>query len=142
MSALTVEANKKARLAFATGDLAKDELARKTQRDLRSLYIRFKSGISNAPKTDQDIFALDKSIKDVRIPRQGKAKEKKEVKYCFVEFENEKTCEAMKEKLAANPDFVVDFVGVKSKGKEKKFFLNLQMYKIVKKMFHCRKSGK
>jgi len=115
----TIKANKQVRLALATGEITKDELNRKTDRDLRTLYIRFKSS-ETSPKTSQDIFALDKGIKDVRVPRQGKANEKHNIKYCFVEFNDESTCESTKDKLAANPDFAVDFVGDKSKNRQEK----------------------
>merc|ERR1711860_369608 len=106
------EASKKARMAIATGELNQDELKRKTERDLRSLYVRFKNS-TTAPATEGDIYKLDKLIKDVRIPRQAK----KTLNYCFMEFSDEKVCEMMKNKLAANPDLMVDFVGVKSKSR-------------------------
>merc|ERR1711860_320311 len=106
------EASKKARMAIATGELNQDELKRKTERDLRTLYVRFKNS-TTAPATERDIYKLDKLIKDVRIPRQAK----KTLNYCFMEFSDEKVCEAMKNKLAANPDLMVDFVGVKSKSR-------------------------
>ena len=106
------EASKKARMAIATGELNQDELKRKTERDLRTLYVRFKNS-TTAPATERDIYKLDKLIKDVRIPRQAK----KTLNYCFMEFSDEKVCETMKNKLAANPDLMVDFVGVKSKSR-------------------------
>jgi len=106
------ELNKRARLTMVTGELNKDELKRKTDRDLRTLYIRFKG---NPPKSDQDVYKLDKNIRLVRIPRQGQAKKKQEIKYCYAEFSDEAACEAAKDKLASNPDHYVDFVGVKSK---------------------------
>ena len=65
---MTLEANKKARLALATGELSKNEIERKIQRDLRTLYLRFKSNES-APKSEKEIFSMEKSIQDVRIPR-------------------------------------------------------------------------
>ena len=71
VSTATKEANKKARLALATGDLSLDELKRKQERDLRTLYIRFRTAES-APKSEQDVQKLHKSIADVRIPRQGR----------------------------------------------------------------------
>ena len=61
MSDLTIKANKQVRLALATGEISKDELNRRTDRDLRTLYIRFKSS-DTAPKTSQEIFALDKGF--------------------------------------------------------------------------------
>ena len=54
----------------------------------------------------------------MRIPRQGKATGKHNIKYCFVEFSDESTCDSVKDKLAANPDFVVDYVGEKSKNRQ------------------------
>ena len=107
-------ASKKARMAIATGELSQDELKRKSERDLRTLYVRFKNA-STAPETEKDIYKLDKLIKDVRIPRQAKKPTK--IRYCFMEFTDEKICDTMKDKLAANPDLMVDFVGVKSKSK-------------------------
>ena len=112
VSKATKEASKKARIAIATGELNQDELKRKTERDLRTLYVRFKNS-ATAPSTERDIYKLDKLIKDVRIPRQAK----KTLNYCFMEFSDEKVCESMKDKLAANPDLMVDFVGVKSKSR-------------------------
>merc|ERR1711884_249970 len=112
VSKATKEASKKARMAIATGELNQDELKRKTERDLRTLYVRFKNS-ATAPSTERDIYKLDKLIKDVRIPRQAK----KTLNYCFMEFSDEKVCESMKDKLAANPDLMVDFVGVKSKSR-------------------------
>merc|ERR1712080_491435 len=91
ISAVTIEGNKKARLAIATGELKRDEEKRKSERDLRSLYLRFKSS-ETAPKNGQDVYALDKSIKDVRIPRQAQKSKEAIVKYCFVEFSDEATC--------------------------------------------------
>ena len=100
---------------MATGELDKNEIKRKTERDSRTLYVRFKS---SGPNDEAEIYKLDTNIKLVRCPRQGKkSKEnKKEIKYCFVEFSDEAACEAAKDKLASNPDHFVDFVGVKSKG--------------------------
>ena len=112
VSKATKEASKKARMAIATGELNQDELKRKTERDLRTLYVRFKNS-ATAHSTERDIYKLDKLIKDVRIPRQAK----KTLNYCFMEFSDEKVCESMKDKLAANPDLMVDFVGVKSKSR-------------------------
>merc|ERR1712029_79956 len=112
VSKATKEASKKARMAIATGELNQDELKRKTERDLRTLYVRFKNS-ATAPSTERDIYKLDKLIKYVRIPRQAK----KTLNYCFMEFSDEKVCESMKDKLAANPDLMVDFVGVKSKSR-------------------------
>ena len=102
-------------MAMVTGELDKDEQERKTERDLRTLYIRFKEA---GPTDEEEIMKLDKTIKLVRIPRQGKAKEKKDVRYCFVEFSDEAECEAAKDILASNPNHYVDFVGVKSKAKQ------------------------
>jgi len=116
IAAATKQANKVARMAMVTGELSKEEIQRKTERDLRTLYIRFKSS-DTAPTSEKEIKALESSIKDVRVPRQGKLKEGKRIRYAFVEFSSEKVCESMKDKLAANPDFFVDFVGVKSNSK-------------------------
>ena len=99
-------------MAIATGELNQDELKRKTERDLRSLYVRFKNS-TTAPTTEREIYQLDKLIKDVRIPRQAK----NGLKYCFMEFSDEQVCQTMKTKLAANPDLLVDYVGVKSKSR-------------------------
>lgn len=71
VSSATKEANKKARLALATGELSQDELKRKQERDLRTLYIRFRTAES-APKTEAELRKLHKSVADVRIPRQGR----------------------------------------------------------------------
>ena len=110
------ELNKQARMAISTGELDKDELKRKSERDLRTLYVRF--GNNAGPKNISEIYKLDKTIKIARVPRQGKAKAEKCIKYCFVEFSDEAACELSKDKLASNPNHYVDFVGVKSKGQK------------------------
>ena len=66
------ELNKQARMAMSTGELDKDELKRKSERDLRTLYVRFSNNAG--PKNISDIYKLDKTIKIARVPRQGKAK--------------------------------------------------------------------
>ena len=101
---------------MSTGELDKDELKRKSERDLRTLYVRFSNNAG--PKNISDIYKLDKTIKIARVPRQGKAKAEKCIKYCFVEFSDEAACESAKDKLASNPNHYVDFVGVKSKGQK------------------------
>ena len=103
-------------MAISTGELDKDELKRKSERDLRTLYVRF--GNNAGPKNISEIYKLDKTIKIARVPRQGKAKAEKCIKYCFVEFSDEAACELSKDKLASNPNHYVDFVGVKSKGQK------------------------
>ena len=110
------ELNKQARMAMSTGELDKDELKRKSERDLRTLYVRFSNNAG--PKNISDIYKLDKTIKIARVPRQGKAKAENGIKYCFVEFSDEAACESAKDKLASNPNHYVDFVGVKSKGQK------------------------
>ena len=103
-------------MAISTGELDKDELKRKSERDLRTLYVRF--GNNAGPKNISEIYKLDKTIKIARVPRQGKAKAEKCIKYCFVEFSDEAACELAKDKLASNPNHYVDFVGVKSKSQK------------------------
>lgn len=104
------EANKKARMAIATGELASDEMNRRVERDQRTLYIRFKE---ERPADQDAIRSFHPDIQFVRIPRQAK----KSLKYCFVEFGSEEKCVQAKEILDQNPDKYVDFVGGKSKMK-------------------------
>ena len=48
------ELNKQARMAISTGELDKDELKRKSERDLRTLYVRF--GNNAGPKNISEIY--------------------------------------------------------------------------------------
>merc|ERR1712106_1155981 len=95
------KADQVVRMAIASGDVMKDEVARKTEQDARTLYIRF-SGTQ--PKTADEIKELHSDIKFVRTPRVGNGKAKGSINYAFLEFGNE---------------VYVDFVGSNSKAKKK-----------------------
>lgn len=103
-------ANKNARKALATGELASAEIELKKQKDLRTLYIKFKDG--HQPSTEKEIRSICPSVQYVRIPR----KDKNKINYCFVEYDSEAECDNMKEELSNSPDrFFVDYVGEKSR---------------------------
>jgi len=108
-----------ARNAIATGEAMKDELARKTALDARTLYIRFSDPAH--PKTADEVKELHSDIKFVRTPRvSGKGKDG--IGYAFVEFGNPEECKAAKNKLSTTQfkgkELYVDFVGENSKGKK------------------------
>merc|ERR550532_262753 len=58
------DADKAARMAIGSGDLAKDEVQRKKDQDSRTLYIRF--GDKESLPTSDEIKALHSDIKFVR----------------------------------------------------------------------------
>ena len=96
-----------------------DELNRLTQRDARSLYIRFAQ--NNLPSSPEEIKKLHSDIKFVRAPRLD-PKGKRGINYVFVEFGSEAECKAAKIKLATTQfqgsELFVDFVGEKSRTKK------------------------
>ena len=107
-------------------------MSRLTQRDSRSLYVRFSS--NNLPKSSEEIKELHENIKFVRTPRvkQRPGDTKVGISYAFVEFGSEADCKAAKTKLGTTQfqgsELYVDFVGAKSKkmagggGKDKSQF--------------------
>merc|ERR1719154_855461 len=105
-------------MAIARGDVMKDEAARKTEQDNRTLYIRFSNKL---PKTAEEIQELHSDIKFVRTPRKGH--KEKGVNYAFIEFGDAEECKSAKNKLATTQfkgnELVVDFVGENSKNKKK-----------------------
>jgi RNA recognition motif-containing protein len=113
VSAKMAEANAKARMSIATGELANSEAERKKQQDLRTLYIRFKEDF---PTSDAEIAEIHPKIKNVRYPRQARVNKKTQIKYAFIEFSSVEECEAAKKTLSTKQEkFYVDFVGEKSK---------------------------
>ncbi len=55
------------------------------------------------------------SVVYVRTPRQGKKKVAQKIKYAYLEFDSEPSCEKAKEELSkSSTRFFVDFVGEKS----------------------------
>jgi len=112
------KADQEARLAIARGDVMKDEAARKTEQDDRTLYIRFSTKL---PKTAEEIQELHSDIKFVRTPRKGHME--KGINYAFIEFGDAEECKSAKNKLATTQfkgnELVVDFVGENSKNKKK-----------------------
>merc|ERR1719471_2731041 len=114
-------ADKIVRTKIANGELAKDEMQRNTQRDARTLYIRFSK--DNAPSSPDVVKKLHSDIKFVRTPRLNVKKgSKTSINYAFVEFANESECEAAKKRLATTQfqgtEIFVDFVGEKSRTKK------------------------
>lgn len=114
------KADQVARMAIASGDVMKDEVARKTEQDARTLYIRF--GEKQQPKNAEEIKALHSDIKFVRTPRTS-SKAKSGIGYAFIEFGDLEECKAAKNKLATTQfkdnELFVDFVGENSKAKKK-----------------------
>jgi len=112
------KADQEARMAIARGDVMKDEAARKTEQDNRTLYIRFSNKL---PKTAEEIQELHSDIKFVRTPRKGH--KEKGINYAFIEFGDAEECKSAKNKLATTQfkgnELVVDFVGENSKNKKK-----------------------
>jgi len=108
-----------ARSAIANGEAMKDEIARKTAQDARTLYIRFSEPAY--PKTADEVKELHSDIKFVRTPRVS-AKGKDGIGYAFLEFGNPEECKAAKNKLSTKQfkgkELYVDFVGENSKGKK------------------------
>jgi len=126
-------ADKDVRVKISTGELQQNELQRCTQRDLRSLYIRF--GQDNRPSKPDEVKKLHPDIKFVRTPRfdaEAAGSKFKGICYAFVEFGSEAECKNAKNKLATTQfqgsELFVDFVGEKSRkkkardGKEKSEF--------------------
>ena len=96
-------------------------MQRNTQRDARTLYIRFSK--DNAPSSPDEVKKLHSDIKFVRTPRMHVKKgSKTSINYAFVEFANESECEAAKKRLATTQfqgtEIFVDFVGEKSRTKK------------------------
>merc|ERR1719474_2043777 len=120
--ASTKEADKAARMAIGSGDLAKDEVQRKKEQDTRTLYIRF-GDKDSLPTSADEIKALHSDIKFVRTPRKA-VKSTNDIRYAFVEFGSSDECKAARGKLATTQfkgkELIVDFVGVASKNKSQK----------------------
>merc|ERR1712013_531276 len=120
--ASTKEADKAARMAIGSGDLAKDEVQRKKEQDTRTLYIRF-GDKDSLPTSADEIKALHSDIKFVRTPRKA-VKSTNDIRYAFAEFENSDECKAARGKLATTQfkgkELIVDFVGEASKNKSQK----------------------
>lgn len=95
---------------LATGKLAAEDNEKRTQRDSRTLYIRFKDK-ENLPQSKEDVKLLHNGIKIVRLHRRAK----KRLLYAFAEFESEKICQDAKVLLKKNESIYVDYVGPKSK---------------------------
>jgi len=126
-------ADKEVRVKISTGELQQNEQLRCTQRDQRSLYIRF--GQDNRPSKPDEVKKLHPDIKFVRTPRfdaEAAGSKFKGICYAFVEFGSEADCKNAKNKLATTQfqgsELFVDFVGEKSRkkkardGKEKSEF--------------------
>merc|ERR1712130_1095424 len=119
---LTKEADKSARMAIGSGDLAKDEVKRKKEQDARTLYIRF-GDKECLPTSADEIKALHSDIKFVRTPRKA-VKSTNDIRYAFVEFGSAEECKAARGRLATTQykgkELIVDFVGEASKNKSQK----------------------
>lgn len=105
---------KMAKEALSTGELAAEDKLIRMQRDLRTLYIRYKDK-QKLPNNEEEVKALHKNIRIVRLTRRAK----KRISYAFAEFESEEICEDAKASLDHNDDIYVDFVGIKSKSEGK-----------------------
>merc|ERR1711934_291161 len=116
------DADKAARMAIGSGDLAKDEVQRKKEQDSRILYIRF-GDKESLPTSADEIKALHSDIKFVRTPRKA-VKSTNDIRYAFLEFESAEECKAARGRLATTQykgkELIVDFVGEASKNKPQK----------------------
>jgi len=116
------DADKAARMAIGSGDLAKDEVQRKKEQDSRTLYIRF-GDKESLPTSADEIKALHSDIKFVRTPRKA-VKSTNDIRYAFLEFESAEECKAARGRLATTQykgkELIVDFVGEASKNKSQK----------------------
>jgi len=116
------EADKAARMAIGSGDLAKDEVTRKKEQDARTLYIRF-GDKESLPTSADEIKALHSDIKFVRTPRMA-VKSTNDIRYAFLEFGSAEECKAARGRLATTQykgkELIVDFVGEASKNKSQK----------------------
>jgi len=104
------EADNTPSMAIVSEDAMKDNDARKTALDAKTLQIRF---FEDFPKTADDIKELHSDIKFVRTQRMaGKAKDG--ISCAVVEFEDPEECKAAKNKLATTQykgnEVYVDFV--------------------------------
>jgi len=119
---LSKEADKAARMAIGSGDLAKDEVKRKKEQDSRTLYIRF-GDTESLPTSADEIKALHSDIKFVRTPRKA-VKSTNDIRYAFLEFGSAEECKAARGRLATTQykgkELIVDFVGEASKNKSQK----------------------
>lgn len=116
----SVEANKVARTAIASGKVTENEQERKKAQDARTLYIRFSEIF---PSSVEQIQELHSDIKFVRTPRLSNKKgDMVGISYAFLEFGDEESCKSAKNKLATThykgKELYVDFVGEKSKNKK------------------------
>jgi len=113
------KADQAVRTAIANGDVMKDELARKTEQDARTLYIRFSDKL---PTSAEQVQELHSDIKFVRTPRKGNKKDGS-INYAFLEFGDAEECKNAKNKLATTQfkgkEIYVDFVGENSVAKKK-----------------------
>jgi len=120
-----IAANKAARISI--GNVHKEAEDRKTQQDLRTLYLRFSKEL---PKSIDEIKELHSDIKFVRTPRTA-AKKGDSYSYAFVEFASQEECKEAKNKLSTTQfkgtELYVDFVGEKSKNKKHKDKINAQL---------------
>merc|ERR1712106_873762 len=94
-------------------------LARKTEQDARTLYIRFSDKL---PTSAEQVQELHSDIKFVRTPRKGNKKDGS-INYAFLEFGDAEECKNAKNKLATTQfkgkEIYVDFVGENRVAKKK-----------------------
>ena len=89
--------NQEARKLIASGEVRNAQIDRRREQDVRTLYVRFET--EQLPASEEEIREIHPDIRQVRVLRQGK-KAKKLIRYCFVEFQDEKTCDIAKRALA------------------------------------------
>jgi len=104
---------KAARASLASGELASEDQVRRKERDLRTLYIRFKD-IKKLPESPDVVKSLHEDIQDVRINRNATDKNKR-VRFAYVEFSSEAKCDEAKPLIQKKEGLYVDYVGEKSK---------------------------
>lgn len=112
--------NKLARAAIATGQAAVDAEARREERDRRTLYLRFKAPAA-LPEDESEVRALHPGIRQVRVLRHGRKADRRQIKFCFAEFDGEEECAAALEEVRGaevrGGAVYADFVGKKAKVK-------------------------
>ena len=108
--------NQKARRSIASSEVRDVQMDRRKDQNVRTLYVRFET--EQLPSSEEEIRAIHPDIHQIRILRQAR-KAKNLIRYCFIEFKDESTCEIAKRALAQKAfrggQLYVDFMGEKSK---------------------------
>merc|ERR1712141_348378 len=103
-------------------EAAKNE-QRGEEKDSRTLYVCFQNE-EKLPQNENDVKKLHDGIQMVRTHQlkktlteenvTTKTNKVRKIKYVYIEFDSEETCEEAKVALEKNCDLFVDYVGIKS----------------------------